>query len=49
MSIKITPDHRDRQAYVYVRQSTAHQLPITRAGADNTRRRTGLARSAGRR
>ena len=26
MSIKITPDHRDRQAYVYVRQSTADQL-----------------------
>src|SRR5437868_10492134 len=26
MSIKITPDHRDRQAYVYVRQSTTDQL-----------------------
>ena len=26
MSIKITPDHLDRQAYVYVRQSTADQL-----------------------
>jgi len=26
MSIKITPDYRDRQAYVYVRQSTADQL-----------------------
>src|SRR5881398_2062433 len=26
MSIKITPDHRDRQAFVYVRQSTADQL-----------------------
>jgi hypothetical protein len=26
MSIKITPDHRDRQAYVYVRQSTVDQL-----------------------
>src|SRR6516225_11609102 len=23
---KITPDHRDRQAYVYVRQSTTDQL-----------------------
>src|SRR5436309_15766391 len=26
MSSKIAPDHRDRQAYVYVRQSTADQL-----------------------
>jgi hypothetical protein len=38
MSIKITPDHHDRQAYVYVRQSTADQLlHITRAGDGNTR------------
>ncbi len=26
MRSKITPDHRDRQAYVYVRQSTPDQL-----------------------
>src|SRR5436309_7273323 len=26
MSIKITPEHRERQAYVYVRQSTSDQL-----------------------
>ena len=38
MSTKITPDHRDRQAYVYVRQSTPISCcTITRAGVGNTR------------
>ena len=43
MRSKITPDHRDRQAYVYVRQSTPDQLLHNH---ESRRRQYALADSA---
>ena len=32
---KVTPRHRERRAYVYIRQSTARQVRENRAGQEN--------------
>ena len=46
---KITPDHLTRSAYVYVRQSTADQLPTTpRVVVGNMLSQIARAHSAGR-